>query len=351
MQNAQTDPSLRWAHSHFAGFVMSRLSFVFMIVFQPLSFDIRTKLSLMSHEHEDIMSLLQTLAAPKTAPKDGQLLHDILQTLKYIKEKLDLPGCKPKLNGSGATYIRWGRTECPDVNGTQKVYDGFAAGDHYTHPGGPVELLCLPSEPAWGKYNDAYLGHSFVYGVEYEVRAMTEEIFGENIHDKNVPCVVCQSIGRVSALRIPGRVDCFEGWIKEYDGYLMGEHHDHKKSSDYTCVDSHPEVIQGNSQDQDGRLLYFVEANCHSASLPCPPYVHGREIPCVICTKWETCSAFICIYTDGQYTKTLVQHVRYLYEPRHEKTCFCHMRTTKTQISLRIHAVWSAPLFFAARIV
>ena len=27
---------------------------------------------------------------------------------------------------------------------------------------------------------------------------------------------------------------------------------------------------------------------------------------------------------------------------------FCHMRTTKAQISLRIHTVWSAPLLFAA---
>ena len=35
----------------------------------------------------------------------------------------------------------------------------------------------------------------------------------------------------------------------------------------------------------------------------------------------------------------------------HEKTCFCYMWTTKAQISLRIHAVWSAPLLFAACIV
>ena len=28
-----------------------------------------------------------------------------------------------------------------------------------------------------------------------------------------------------------------------------------------------------------------------------------------------------------------------LNEPRHEKTCLCHMRTTKAQISLRICAV------------
>ena len=40
-----------------------------------------------------------------------------------------------------------------------------------------------------------------------------------------------------------------------------------------------------------------------------------------------------------------------MYEPRHEKTCFCHMQTTKVKISLRIHAVWSAPLLFAAWIV
>ena len=36
------------------------------------------------------------------------------------------------------------------------------------------------------------------------------------------------------------------------------------------------------------------------------------------------------------------------FELRHEKTCFCPMRTTKAQISLRIRAVWSAPLLFAA---
>ena len=37
-----------------------------------------------------------------------------------------------------------------------------------------------------------------------------------------------------------------------------------------------------------------------------------------------------------------------IIEPHHEKTCLCHMRTTKAQISLRIRAVWSAPLLFAA---
>ena len=39
------------------------------------------------------------------------------------------------------------------------------------------------------------------------------------------------------------------------------------------------------------------------------------------------------------------------FEPCHEKTCFCHMRATKAQISLRIRAVWSAPFLLAVWIV
>ena len=36
------------------------------------------------------------------------------------------------------------------------------------------------------------------------------------------------------------------------------------------------------------------------------------------------------------------------YEPQYEKTCLCHMWTTKAQISPRICAVWSGPLLFPA---
>ena len=40
-----------------------------------------------------------------------------------------------------------------------------------------------------------------------------------------------------------------------------------------------------------------------------------------------------------------------LLSQRHEKTCLCHMQTTKAQISLRIRAVWSATFLFAAWLV
>ena len=38
-----------------------------------------------------------------------------------------------------------------------------------------------------------------------------------------------------------------------------------------------------------------------------------------------------------------------IFEPRHEKTYLCPIRTTKAQISLRIRTVWSVPLFSLPR--
>ena len=53
--------------------------------------------------------------------------------------------------------------------------------------------------------------------------------------------------------------------------------------------------------------------------------------------------------SERRYFLAPVSHTE--IEPRHEKTCLCHTRTTKVQISLRILAVWSTPLLFAAWIV
>ena len=38
----------------------------------------------------------------------------------------------------------------------------------------------------------------------------------------------------------------------------------------------------------------------------------------------------------------------FTYKSRHKKTCLCHMRMTKEQISLCIRTVWSAPLLLTA---
>ena len=42
----------------------------------------------------------------------------------------------PGPRSGGVTYVRWGRTTCPDTEGTEAVYTGRAAGTHYL-----VELM------------------------------------------------------------------------------------------------------------------------------------------------------------------------------------------------------------------
>ena len=48
-------------------------------------------------------------------------------------------------------------------------------------------------------------------------------------------------------------------------------------------------------------------------------------------------------YTFGSVCCACILYL--IYEPRHDKTWFCNMRTTKAQTNLRIRAVWSTPLF------
>ena len=49
--------------------------------------------------------------------------------------KVDLgvegPPGPPGLAGGGTVYIRWGRTTCPSVPGTERVYEGIAAGSKH----------------------------------------------------------------------------------------------------------------------------------------------------------------------------------------------------------------------------
>ena len=58
------------------------------------------------------------------------------------------PGAQglPGPRSGGATYIRWGRTTCPNVTGTMLVYKGRAAGSHFTYKGGGGNYQCVTEE-------------------------------------------------------------------------------------------------------------------------------------------------------------------------------------------------------------
>lgn len=57
----------------------------------------------------------------------------------------------------------------------------------------------------------------------------------------------------------------------------------HLAGTTYTCVDSHPDTLQGGSIYKGGKLFYPVEAHC--GSLKCPPFVAGGELACAVCSK------------------------------------------------------------------
>ncbi|XP_067025658.1 uncharacterized protein [Acropora muricata] len=169
---------------------------------------------------------------------------------------------------SGVKYVRWGRTSCP--NGAQIVYqENF--------------YLCLPRIPKYDKYHNGHQAAGFVYGTEYEVSQYNGNPFARNLHDHEAPCAVCFVQSRGSMLMMHARNDCPSGWTEEYHGYLMTEHHGHKHSREFICVDGNPEYVHGSHHNHNGALLYPVEGVC--GSLPCLPYVAGRELTCAVCTK------------------------------------------------------------------
>lgn len=235
--------------------------------------------------HSQVTSLLQ---------QNTDLLQHNIQLLEnnaYWRQVADkkLDDIAGSITGVGAEYTRWGRTECP-VN-TSLVYSGYAAGSHFSHTGGSSELLCLPEDPEWGRFVNGFQGESYVYGTEWETRHKygTNHVFlmsnagTDDLHNRNVPCAVCFTEGRSTVKKFPAKLHCPNDWRHEYRGYLMAGHHTHKTHIQAVCLDEAPETVPSGSANEDGSLLYNMEAHC--GSLPCPNYVNGRELSCVVCSR------------------------------------------------------------------
>ena len=194
-----------------------------------------------------------------------------------------LPGPQgPATGGGGGTvYTRWGRTSCPSDQGTTLVYSGRAGGSYFHHHGGAANLLCLPDDPEYSRYEGGVQGRSPLRGAEYQ--ANTNEPFGgENHH--NIPCAVCCTSIRSKLLLIPAKLSCPTNWTMEYNGYLMAAHYSHNGRTLFECIDDQPESVPRlNARDDSNALYYHVEATCNSLS--CPPYDSEKEVTCVVCTQ------------------------------------------------------------------
>ena len=55
----------------------------------------------------------------------------------------------------GDDYVRWGRTVCPSIDGTDLVYSGWAVGSSYNDAGSGSNYLCLTKIPQYLSYSSA----------------------------------------------------------------------------------------------------------------------------------------------------------------------------------------------------
>lgn len=188
------------------------------------------------------------------------------------------PGTSETSTGM-ASYIRWGRNSCPP--GADLIYKGFAASGQY-ESGGISSALCLTDDPKFGGYfDDGNQNGAILHGTEYRTKSYGIESLKE-FHNLNVPCVACLKQASLTIM-IPGTNQCPVDWYHEYEGYLMGPNYKHSRG-EAVCVDINPKATVSSSGQENGNLWYPTEAHCNGA-LACPPYVHDRELSCVVCSK------------------------------------------------------------------
>ena len=179
----------------------------------------------------------------------------------------------------GATYTRWGKSTCPELEGTELVYSGITGGTLYNQPGGGANYLCMPKDPEYSttlSYRGGVNEHATIYGAEYE------SPLRQDASQHNAPCAVCYVSTRPTVIMIPAKASCPPSWIREYYGYIMTQYKGFKRTM-FECVDRDQEALPGSHANTDGVTFWHVEASCNG--LPCDPYDPNKELNCAVCTK------------------------------------------------------------------
>ncbi|PVD29533.1 hypothetical protein C0Q70_08784 [Pomacea canaliculata] len=172
---------------------------------------------------------------------------------------------------STSVFVNWGSSTCPDS--AVLVYSGSVGGSHYTSLGAAANYLCLPLSGV-NLVDRSNSDNAGLYGAEFESQ--------DSHQDKDVVCAVCRS-SRANNVMIPATTVCPAGWTSEYSGWLMAGYPGHNAASEFICVNSKMEERTGSEQNNNGKLLYYTATVC--GSLPCPPYVTGKRVTCVVCSK------------------------------------------------------------------
>ena len=156
---------------------------------------------------------------------------------------------------------------------------GYVGGSYYTHRGGASNYVCLTRDPIYEKYQSGSQSNSKMYGAEYELNS--KGIFPSSVHNHDVPCAVCHVTKRASQMMLPGRNVCPAGWTREYKGYLMADYF----VTIVRCIHVWMKILITREEPTlivRALCSIFVEGEC--GSLPCKPYIAGRELTCAVCS-------------------------------------------------------------------
>ena len=191
------------------------------------------------------------------------------------------PQGPPGPRSAGVTYVRWGRTTCPNTTGIELLYTGRAAGSHSSHSGGGSNYQCVTEHPKNFDFGAGTVEASLMYGAEYRIGGNNPSS-NHHLNNHDVPCVVCYVTERETVLMIPGTYVCPQNWTREYYGFLMAEHYKHQRST-FECMDVDAETEISGRNAVGGALFYHVEPRC--GSLPCPRYKQEEEMTCCVCSR------------------------------------------------------------------
>ena len=186
-------------------------------------------------------------------PDSPELPDDTEETLEF-----NTPNSiesEPKFS-SGSIYTQWGRSSCPDVNGTELVYSGRVAGSQYG-----TDYMCMPDDPEHRRCDRD--GCETMNGVALFNHTSVNPCFAL--------CAVCYTT-RSSILMIPSKFTCPATWTYEYSGYLMTDRSNH---SPHQCVDKALQCNEITGAEPQAILHPLYACN----------YCYRRPLKCVVCSR------------------------------------------------------------------
>lgn len=184
----------------------------------------------------------------------------VMMTVKHSLAETNRPG--------GVTFTQYGWNECPDTNGTERLYSGRIVGSAFEE-GGSSEYTCLPDDMEF---------HERSTGGQFNRTQLYETEFYRLPNPNLTLCAVCYTPARMTKATIPARISCPESWTLEYSGYYMtAPQLITQITTTPVCMgfeDQTPSAIASDGLNMTS-LLHFMEV----------VFLNVTEIACAVCTK------------------------------------------------------------------